>query len=79
MVSMTANRRTAVERLAFACLIVGGGLLWGRVVAIAASGSDNLSSRTIQPDGAVVDWQPLSAALTALATPDARRTAPEGR
>lgn len=90
MFSLPAARRSAVERLAFASLILGGGLLWGRVIAETATGPAPVPTmvRTdgISPSGDVasgIDWRPLSRDLATLASvgdgANVIETAPGGR
>ncbi len=90
MFSLPAARRSAVERLVFASLILGGGLLWGRVIEQAATGPSPLPTTVctdgIRPPGDVardIDWQPLIRDLATLApvgdVANVTETAPGGR
>lgn len=74
MLTLPAARRSAVERLVFSGLILGGGLLWGRVIAEATASSAAHSttarsnvSRVPEWIAVDIDWRLLNHDLASLA------------
>ncbi|HTN02249.1 MAG TPA: hypothetical protein VL132_10240 [Planctomycetaceae bacterium] len=90
MLTLPAARRSAVERLVFSGLILGGGLLWGRVIAETTTGSAARSATARSGVSSVpgrvavdIDWRLLNHDLASLAPTgagaDVPRATPGGR